>query len=173
MIDRWAHGLRTLIDELSRPLNLGLAFFLSPLPRRYWRGTTGPGIFLSAFIQFGACLAGLMETYTRYAQTVSDSLADATAEVAIESGAQKASAAPAMAFGALTPLGFFAVSTRAWIFAYGALSGLIRLVGYASDHPCGDPILTFADDMLWDAGRGASSSIKRTAVSVRSWWTGA
>jgi len=70
------------------------------------------------------------------------------------------SAAPAMAFGALTPLGFFAVSAPAWVVAYLALSGIIRVLGYASDHPCGDPILTFVDDVLWDIGRSAGSTIR-------------
>lgn len=172
MIDRLLHGVRTLIDELSRPLNLALAFFVSPLPRRYWRGATGPGIALSAFIQVGACFAGLIETYTAYAQVVSDDLAEVTTEAAELSGAEKIAAAPAMAFGALTPLGFFAVSTPAWFLAYGAVSALIRLVGYASDHPCGDPILTLVDETLWDVGRGVVSRVRRIAGSLWSWWTG-
>lgn len=161
-----------LVDELSRPLNLALAFFVSPLPRRYWRGATGPGIALSAFIQLGACLAGLIQTYTAYAQVVSDDLAEVTTEAAELSGAEKVHAAPAMAFGALTPLGFFAVSTSAWILAYGALSGLIRLVGYASDHPCGDPILSFVDEILWDVGRGIASRVQRFTGLFWSWWRG-
>ncbi len=172
MIDRLLHGVRTLIDELSRPLNLALAFFISPLPRRYWRGANGPGIALSAFIQMGACLAGLIQTYTAYAQVVSDDLADATTEAAELSGAEKLNAAPAMAFGALTPFGFFAVSTPAWVLAYGALSGLIRLVGYAADHPCGDPILTFVDETLWDVGRGITSRVRRITGALWSWWRG-
>jgi hypothetical protein len=172
MIDRLIHGFRTFIDELSRPLNLVLAFFVSPLPRRYWRGAAGPGIAISAFIQMGACSAGLIQTYTAYAQTVSDDLAEATTEAAELSGKEKMDAAPAMAFGALTPLGFFAVSTPAWVLAYGAVSGLIRLVGYASDHPCGDPILSFVDETLWDVGRGVTSRIRRITRSLWSWWRG-
>lgn len=170
MIAAVVRGLRVLGDELSRPLNLALAFFISPLPRRYWRGATGPGIALSAFIQMGACLAGLIQTYTAYAQTVSNDLAEVTAEVAELSGAEKVAAAPAMAFGALTPLGFFAVSAPAWVLAYGVLSGLIRLVGYAADHPCGDPVLTLADEILWDAARGTLSRVGRLARSLASWW---
>lgn len=172
MIASLLRGLRVLGDELSRPLNLALAFFISPLPRRYWRGATGPGIALSAFIQMGACFAGLIQTYTAYAQTVSDDLAEVTAEVAELSGAEKVDAAPAMAFGALTPLGFFAVSAPAWVLAYGVLSGLIRLVGYASDHPCGDPVLTLADEILWDAARGTLFRARRLTGSLASWWRG-
>ena len=171
MIDRLLRGVRGVIDELSHPVSLGLAFFVSPLPRRYWRGATGPGIALSAFIQMAACFAGLVQTYSAYAQTVSDDLAEATAEVAERTGGERVNAAPAMAFGALTPLGFFAVSTPAWVLAYGALSGLFRLVGYASDHPCGDPILTFVDATLWDVGRGITSRVLRIARSMWSWWT--
>lgn len=171
MTDRLFHGLRTLIDELSRPLNLALAFLVSPLPRRYWRGASGPGLALSAFIQMAVCSAGLIETYTAYSRVVSDGLAEATAEAAERSGAEKVDAAPAMALGALTPLGFFAVSMPAWVLAYGALSGLFRLVGYASDHPCGDPILTFVDATLWDVGRGITSRVLRIARSMWSWWT--
>ena len=100
MIDRLAQGLRTLVDELSRPLNLVLAFFLSPLPQRYWRGASGPGIALSAFIQMAACSAGLLQTYTTYAQLVSDDLAEVTTDAAQRSGAEKVDVAPAMAFGA-------------------------------------------------------------------------
>ncbi len=101
---------------------------------------------------------------------MSDELADITVEAALETEAHSVSAAPAMAFGALTPLGIFAVSNAAWVLAYGALSGLIRLVGYPSDHPCGDPILTFVDNLLWDAGRGISSSVRRSVGAVWSWW---
>jgi hypothetical protein len=172
VIHRLLQGLRTLVDELSRPLNLALAFFISPLPRRYWRGASGPGIALSAFIQMAACSAGLLQAYTSYAQLVSDDLAEVTAEVAELSGAEKMTAAPAMAFGALTPFGFFAVSTPAWVLAYGALSGLIRIVGYAADHPCGDPILTFVDETLRDVGRGIKSRVRRITGALRSWWRG-
>ena len=170
MIASLLRVLRMLGDELSRPFNLALAFFVSPLPRRYWRGATGPGIALSAFIQMGACFAGLIQTYTAYAQAVSDDLAEVTAEVAELSGARKLDAAPAMAFGALTPLGFFAVSAPAWVLAYGALSGLFRLVGYASDHPCGDPLLSFIDETLWDTGRGIASRMRKLMGTLGSWW---
>jgi len=119
-----------------------------------------------------ACSAGLLQTYTSYAQLVSDDLAEVTTEVAERSGAEKMTAAPAMAFGALTPFGFFAVSTPAWVLAYGALSGLIRLVGYAADHPCGDPILTLVDETLRDVGGGIASRIRRMAGSLWAWWRG-
>jgi len=120
----------------------------------------------------GACSAGLVQTYTAYAQAVSEHLAEATKEAAELSGAEKVEAAPAMAFGALTPLGFFAVSAPAWVLAYGVLSGLFRLVGYASDHPCGDPVLTLVDETLWDVGRGVASRVRRITGALRSWWRG-
>ncbi len=163
-------GLSSLLDEVSRPLNLALAFFLSPLPRRYWRGVTGPGILLSGLLQAGFSLAGLVHTYAAYAQIVSEGLAEAAIEVAAESGDAKVSAAPAMAFGALTPLGFFAVSAPAWVLAYVLLSGLVRVLGYASDHPCGDPILTFVDDVLWDVGRGIGSGVLGLVAWARALW---
>ena len=163
-------GLGSLIDEVSRPLNLALAFFLSPLPRRYWRGVTGPGILLSGLLQAGLGFAGLVHTYTAYAQIVSDDLADATIMVAAESGDTRVNAAPAMAFGSLTPFGFFAVSAPAWVLAYVLLSGLVRVLGYASDHPCGDPILTFLDDVLWDAGRGIKSRVLGLVAWIRALW---
>lgn len=163
-------GLGGLIDEVSRPLNLALAFFLSPLPRRYWRGVTGPGILLSGLLQAGFSLAGLVHTYTAYAQIVSDDLADAAIEVATERGDTRVNAAPAMAFGALTPFGFFAVSAPAWVLAYVLLSGLVRVLGYASDHPCGDPILTFVDDLLWDAGRAVGSKVLGLVAWIQALW---
>jgi len=163
-------GLGGVFDEISRPLNLGLAFFLSVLPRRYWRGITGPGILLSGLVQSGLGLAGLVHVYTSYAQTVSEQLAEATLQVATESQATRVSAAPAMAFGALTPLGFFAVSAPAWVVAYGLLSGLIRTLGYAADHPCGDPILTFVDDVVWDVARGIKSRVLGAVARVRAFW---
>ena len=163
-------GLGGLIDEVSQPLNLALAFFLSPLPRRYWRGVTGPGILLSGLLQAGFSLAGLVHTYTAYAQIVSEDLADAAIEVAAERGDTRVNAAPAMAFGALTPFGFFAVSAPAWVLAYVLLSGLVRVLGYASDHPCGDPILTFVDDLLWDGGRAVGSRVLGLAAWIRALW---
>jgi len=160
-------GLGGVFDELSRPLNLGLSFFLSVLPKRYWRGIAGPGILLSGLVQSGLGLAGLVHVYTSYAQGVSEQLAAATLRVATESEATRVSAAPAMAFGALTPLGFFFVSAPAWVVAYCLLSGLIRTLGYAADHPCGDPILTFVDDVIWDAGRGLKSRVRGIVARVR------
>jgi len=165
-------SLGSVVDEVGRPVNLALAFFLSPLPRRYWGGVTGPGILLSGLVQTGLCLAGLVQVYTSYAQGVSEQLADATLTAAAEGGSTRVSAAPAMAFGALTPLGFFAVSAPAWIVAYGVLSGLIRVLGYASDHPWGDPVLTFADDVIWDVMRGAGSRVRGVVARVRGFWTG-
>ncbi len=165
-------GLGGVFDELSRPLNLGLAFFLSVLPRRYWRGITGPGILLSGLVQAGLSLAGLVHVYGTYAQGVSDQLAEATLQVAAESAATRVSAAPAMAFGALTPLGFLAVSVPGWVLAYGLVSGLIRAVSYAADHPCGDPILTFVDDVIWDVARGIRSRFLGVLARVRSLWNG-
>ncbi len=163
-------GLGDVVDEVSQPLNLALAFFLSPLPRRYWRGVTGPGILLSGLLQAGFSLAGLVHTYTAYAQIVSDDLADATVAAAAERGDTRVNAAPAMAFGALTPFGFFAVSAPAWVLAYVFLSGLVRVLGYASDHPCGDPILTFVDDVLWDAGRGVRSRALGLVAWIQAFW---
>jgi hypothetical protein len=165
-------SLGSLVDEVSRPLNLVLAFFLSPLPRRYWRGVNGPGILLSGLVQAGICLAGLVHVYTSYAQGVSEQLAEASLKVAAESGDTRVNAAPAMAFGALTPLGFFAVSQPAWILAYGLIAGLIRVLGYASDHPCGDPVLTFVDDVIWDSTGGIRSSIRGLVVRLRAFWNG-
>ena len=164
-------GLRDVVDEVSRPLNLGLAFFLSVLPRRYWRGITGPGILLSGLVQAGLSLAGLVHVYTSYAQGVSDQLAEATLQVVAESGATRVSAAPAMAFGALTPVGFLAVSVPGWVLAYGLVSGLIRALGYAADHPCGDPILTFVDDVIWDGARGIKSKVLWAVAGVRAFWS--
>ena len=164
------HGLGSVIDELSEPLNLALGFVLSPLPRRYWRGVTGPGILLSGLLQVGFSIALLVHTYTGYAQVVSDALADATIAVAAERGDTRVNAAPAMAFGALTPLSFFAVSTSGRVLAYLLLSGVIRVLGYASDHPCGDPVLTFVDDVLWDVGRGARSTLLELVSRARDLW---
>jgi hypothetical protein len=155
----FVRGLGGLFDELSRPFNLALAFFISPLPKRYWRGASGPGILLSGLLQLGFGLAGLVHVYTSYAQGVSEGLAAATI-AAEEAGATRMSATPAMAFGALTPLGFFAVSAPAWVVAYLALSGLFRVIGYASDHPCGDPVLTLMDEALWEMGRGVASHLR-------------
>lgn len=163
-------GLGSVVDEVSRPLNLALAFFLSPLPRRYWRGITGPGILLSGLVQAGLSLAGLLHLYTSFAQRISEELADVTIAAVAEGGATKVSAAPAMAFGALTPFGFFAVSVPAWVLAYCLLSGLIRLLGYASDHPCGDPILTFIDEVIWDVVRGIRPRFMRAVAGVRAFW---
>lgn len=163
-------GLGGVLDELARPLNLALAFFLSPLPRRYWRGIGGPGVLLSGLVQCGIGLAGLVHVYTSYAQGVSEQLAEATLTVAAESGDTRVNAAPAMAFGALTPLGFFAVSAPAWVVAYCLLSGLVRTLGYAADHPCGDPVLTFVDDVLWDVGRGIGSRARRAVSRLWSLW---
>lgn len=165
-------GLLDVVDEVSQPLNLALAFFLSPLPRRYWRGITGPGILLSGLVQAGICLGGLVHVYTSYAQGISEQLAEATLTVAAESGDTRVNAAPAMAFGALTPLGFFAVSQPAWVLAYGLVASLIRVLGYASDHPCGDPILTFVDDVIWDSTRGIRSRIVELWLRLRAFWRG-
>ena len=163
-------GLGDVLDEFARPLNLALAFFLSPLPRRYWRGIAGPGVLLSGLVQCGIGLAGLVHVYTSYAQGVSEQLAEATLTVAAESGDTRVNAAPAMAFGALTPLGFFAVSAPAWVMAYCLLSGLVRTLGYAADHPCGDPVLTFVDDVLWDVGRSIGSRARRAVTRLWSLW---
>ncbi len=170
MLARLFRGAEDVALEVRRPINPVVAFFVSFLPRRYWGGADGVGILLSALFQAGGSLAGLVNTYTAYAQQVSDGLAEATLAAAISGGAERLSAAPAMAFGALTPLGFFAVSAPAWVFAYSLFSGLIRALGYATDHPCGDPILTFADDLVWDAGRGVRSKIRQAISALRSFW---
>lgn len=163
-------GLGDLADEVSRPVNLVLAFCLSPLPRRYWGGADGAGILLSGFVQVGACVAGLLNSYTPFAHNVSEGLATATLTIASRGEAERISAAPAMAFGALTPMGFFASSLPAWFFAYGVLSGLVRVFGYASDHPCGDPLLTLIDEFIWDSGRGVVGALQRVRARVLSFW---
>jgi hypothetical protein len=163
-------GLGDLSDEVSRPVNLLLAFCLSPLPRRYWWGAAGAGILLSGFVQVGASLAGLLHVYTAYAQEVSERIASATITAAVRGEAERVSAAPAMAFGALTPFGFFASSLPAWFFAYGLLSGVIRVLGYASEHPCGDPLLTFVDELVWDSGRGILAAVRGVRVRLSSFW---
>ena len=131
----------------------------------------GTGILFSALLQVGASLTGLFQIYSAYSQRVSDTLAEVTIEAAVESGSEKVRAAPAMALGALTPLGFFAVSHTAWILAYAVFSGVVRLIGYASDHPCGDPVLTFIDNVVWDTGRSVTSSTVGLFRSLTSWWT--
>jgi hypothetical protein len=159
-------GLGSVFDELSRPFDLALAFFVSPLPKRYWRGASGPGMLISGLLQAGLGFAGLVHVYSVYARGVSEDIATATI-AAEEAGAVRVSAAPAVAFGALTPLAFFAVSTPAWVVAYVALSGLIRILAYAADHPCGDPVLTFIDDLLWEIGRGCASTVRSVWARVR------
>jgi len=164
-------GLRDAFHELSRPLDLAIAFFLSPLPRRYWRGLSGPGILLCGLVQAGFSMAGLTQVYTSYAGQVSEELAEATIAITSESST-RVSAAPAMAFGALTPLAFFGVSGLAWVLAYSVFSGLVRVLGYATDHPCGDPLLTFIDDVAWGMARGVGSSAQQVSAYVRGRWNG-
>ena len=171
MIRNLGRGLGEAFLEFSRPLDLAIAFFLSPLPKRYWRGLSGPGILLCALVQTGFSGAGLVNVYTTYAQGVSEGLAEATVEATAE-GATRVSAAPAMAFGALTPLAFFAVSGPSWVLGYFLLSGLIRVFAYASDHPCGDPVLTIIDDLLWDTGRGVGSTARGVTTYGRDRWNG-
>ncbi len=161
--------LRSIWDELqgSGPFEILRAFLVSPLPRRYWGGASGTGLLLSGLLQIALCGAGLVQSYQSYSKPVSDALASATLEAAVATGDTRASATPAMAFGALTPLAFFAVSVPGRFFAYGVFSGLVRVVGYAADHPGGDPVLTFVDDLGWDAARGFKSAFRRTVARLR------
>jgi len=160
--------LRAVWEELgSSPFEILRAFLVSPLPRRYWGGASGVGLLLSGLLQIGLCGAGLIQSYHAYSEPVSEALANATLEAAVANGEKRVSATPAMAFGALTPLAFFAVSVPGRLFAYGVLSGLIRVIGYAADHPGGDPLLTFVDDLAWDAARGLKSAFHRTVARLR------
>lgn len=161
--------LRAIGDELSGsgPLEILRAFLVSPLPRRYWGGASGVGILFSGLLQIALCGAGLIQSYQAYSQPVSDALANATIEAAVANGDKQVSATPAMAFGALTPLAFFAVSGAGRLFAYGVFSGLVRVVGYAADHPGGDPVLTLVDDLAWGAARRLKAAGRRAASRLR------
>lgn len=161
--------LRAIADELqgSGPFEILRAFLVSPLPRRYWGGASGTGLLLSGLAQIAMCGAGLIQSYHAYSGPVSDALASVTLEAAVANGEKRAHAAPAMAFGALTPLAFFAVSASGRLFAYGVFSGLVRVIGYAADHPGGDPVLTLVDDFAWDAARGLRVAFERTTSRWR------
>lgn len=148
------------------------AFVVSILPRRYWAGATGAGILLSGLVQLAAGAAGFMEAYTHFARETSEGVASATLTVAQsgEPGGGRVEAGKAMALGALTPIGFLAVSATGWLFAYVSLSGLVRVLGAASGHPCGDPVLTFLDDLLWESGRSLLSTARDLVERARSAW---
>lgn len=161
-------AFNSVIREVSEPLDTIQAFFLSPLPRRYWRGASGFGVVLSALVQVGACAAALMQSYVAFAKPVSEALANATITTAESSGAAEVRALPAMAYGALTPFGFLAVSSSGRLFAYGVISGLIRALASATGHPCGDPVLTLVDSFIWDMARAARSMVVRGVVRIRS-----
>lgn len=150
------------------PLELLRAFLISPLPRRYWGGASGVGLLFSGLAQIALCGAGLIQAYDRYSQPVSEALAKVSIEAAVSGEATRVSATPAMAFGALTPLAFFAVSISGRFFAYGVFSGFVRVVSYAADHPCGDPLLTFVDEFVWDGIYGVRSALRRAALRMRS-----
>jgi hypothetical protein len=163
MIRRLLQGLLNAIDDvLGHPINLVLAFFVSPLPRRYWGKAQGVGIFLSCAVQIGLCVMGFMSSYHAYSERNSQAIAESAIEVAKQQEATKVEAMPAMVFGAFTPLAFLSVSSTGRWLAYGVVSGVIRVVGYASDHPCGDPILTLVDSFIYELG----SSVKATALHV-------
>jgi hypothetical protein len=163
MIRRLLQGIGSVFDDVvGHPVNLVLAFFVSPLPNRYWGKAHGVGIFLSCAVQIGVCVMGFMSSYHKYAERNSQAIADSAIEVAKSQEATKVEAMPAMVFGAFTPLAFLSVSSTGRWLAYGVVSGVIRVVGYASDHPCGDPVLTLVDGFVWAIG----SSFKATAVHV-------
>ena len=145
-------------------MNFFLAFLMSPFPKRYWGTAIGPGLLLSALLQSGLSLAGLMAAYEPYAKRAGQALADTTIATAVANEVERVEAEPAMALGAFTPLAFLAESTTGRLFAYGLLSGMFRVVGYAGDHACGDPVLTFLDDLVW----GIGGSIKATLLGVAS-----
>jgi hypothetical protein len=163
MIRRLLQGISHVFDEvLGHPVNLAVAFFVSPLPNRYWGKAHGAGIFLSCMVQIGLCVMGFMSSYHAYSERNSQEIAQASIEVATQQEAAKADALPAMVFGAFTPLAYLSVSSTGRWLAYGVISGVIRVVGYASDHPCGDPVLTLVDSFIYEMG----SSFKATAVHV-------
>lgn len=132
------------------------------------------GILFSALFQFGLSVAGLVAVYTRYSQNVSDALAEVTVEAALRDDGvdRRMHAGGAMAVNALTPIGFIVLSHTGQALVYLAFSGMVRMLGFATDHPCGDPVLTVIDEFAWDL----FYSLKRRAVSAGrmalTWWRG-
>ena len=167
VVERLFRGLGNAAREISQPLDVLLGFIVSPLPRRYWGGASGTGILLSSLVQIGICASGLSNAYSVFSHKISEELAETTIEVAKRAEAGSVEAAPAMAFGAITPFAFFAVSVSGRFVAYGVVSGVIRVLGQASGHPCGDPILTFADEIVWDTGRSLGSTVRRVVSRDR------
>jgi hypothetical protein len=147
------------------------AFLVSFLPRRYWRGASGVGILFSGLFQLGVSLGGLVSVYTRFSQDVSDTIAEVTIEAAYQAdGSGRLEAGGAMAMNALTPLGFLAVSRTGAVLAYLVFSSLVRLLGFATDHPCGDPLLTVVDSFTWDFIHGARRRTGHVTHAARSLW---
>jgi hypothetical protein len=131
------------------------------------------GILFSGMIQFAISSMLLVGLYTRFASGVADGVAETTIDAAvpdIEKGG-RVHAGFAMAFGALTPFGFLAVSSTGRVLLYFVLSSVVRLVAYACDHPCGDPALTFVDEILHDVKDGLMKRVRRAAAFVSNWRT--
>lgn len=169
MIGRFFRGLFGVFEELfGHPIGFIHSFAVSPLPRRYWGRAHGAGIFLSCMVQIGLCLWGLMSSYHVYSERISRAIAENAIEVAKQQEATKVEALPAMVFGAFTPLAFLSVSTSGRFLAYGVVSGVIRVLGYASDHPCGDPVLTLVDGLIWDTGGTVKSVVGGATARIRS-----
>ncbi len=149
-----------------------LALFVTFLPRRYWRGAHGVGILISGLLQLGIAGGALVSNYSRFASSVSDTVAEVTIEAAESdpTTGRKIQAGHAMALGALTPIGFVMTSKSGRLLLYLVISAIVRLFGYATDHPWGDPLLTFVDDILHDGlnsiGRRGRSGLR----AVQSWW---
>ena len=171
MIRRLFRGVAGVLEELvGQPIQFLLAFFISPFPHRYWGRASGAGVFLSCMLQVSLCLAGFMKSYHVFAEQVGANLADTAIEAAKEEGAAKVEALPAMAVGAFTPLAFLAASSSARWLAYGLLSGIVRLLGYASDHPCGHPVLTLADSFVWETLGALKSTALHFASRMSAFW---
>ena len=166
--------LRAAVDEMTREvsetgLNV-LALVLSPFPRRYWGRAQGSGILISCLLQIALCGTSLYTSISHFSHRLSQEIADTTIEAAMESEATRVEAAPAMAFGALTPFAYLTVSATGRWLTYGLLSGLLRAVAYATGNPCGDPVLTFVDDVAWDLGRWGAKTVRRIVFSFTSFW---
>ena len=148
-----------------------LALFVTFLPRRYWRGAHGVGILISGLLQLGIAGGALVSNYSRFASSVSDTVAEVTIDAAEQDPGTggKIQAGHAMALGALTPIGFVMTSKSGRLLLYLVISALVRLLGYATDHPWGDPLLTFVDDIFHDGLRSIGRTGRSALRTVQAW----
>jgi len=143
------------------------------LPVRYWK-PMHHGAFLSFFLTAALGVRIGYEGFFKHASMTADraakmALAFAQPDVELQGIEQGTAVRTALQSNVLAPFEFFLFTPLGWISVYLFVTGTLRGVAYATDHPRGDPILTFIDHAIHhtvDRGASTLSSIDLSFVSA-------